>query len=95
MVKETLSPLTIQQSGIYIPGDGKALVKLMGAKGNYLLAASQNKNVMKIFSLKRPVKTIKLQPLDQYATVRYKDGRTAKQEFYNGTSFLSQSGRFL
>jgi len=93
--KGDFKPLSIQQSGIYIPGDGKALVKLQGAKGNYLLAASQNKDVMKIFELKRAVKTVKLQPLDMYAVIKYKNGKTSKQEFYNGTSFLSQSGRFF
>ncbi len=88
-------PLTILQSGLYIPGDGKALVKLKGAKGSYLLAASQNRDVMKIFELKRPVQTVALQPLDMYAIIKYKNGKTSKQEFYYGTSFLSQSGRFL
>lgn len=93
--KGNFTPLTIQQSGIYIPGDGKALVKLLGAKGNYLLAASQNRDALKIFALKRPVKTVKLQPFDAFALIRYKDGRITKQEFYNGTSFLSQSARFM
>ena len=71
------------------------MVKLKGAKGNYLLAASQNRDVMKIFELKRTVHTVQLQPLDMYATIKYKNGKTGKQEFYNGTSFLSQSGRFF
>jgi hypothetical protein len=93
--KGNFKPLTIQQSGLYIPGDGKALVKLQGAKGNYLLAATQNRDVMKIFELKRAVRTVKLQPLDMYAIIKYKNGKTSKQEFYNGTSFLSQSGRFF
>jgi len=93
--KGNFKPLTIEQSGIYIPGDGKALVKLRGAKGDYLLAATQNRDVMKIFELKRPVRTVKLQPLDMYAIIKYKDGKTSKEEFYNGTSFLSQSGRFF
>jgi hypothetical protein len=93
--KGHFKPLSIQQSGIYIPGDGKALVKLRGAKGNYLLAATQNKDVMKIFELKRAVHTIALQPLDMFATIKYKNGKTGKEEFYNGTSFLSQSGRFF
>jgi hypothetical protein len=93
--KGNFKPLTLQQSGVYIPGDGKALVKLRGAKGNYLLAATQNRNVMKIFELKRPVKTVPLNPLDVFATIKYKNGQTGKQEFYNGTSFLSQSGRFF
>ena len=95
MGKAILSPLTIQQSGLYIPGDGKALVKLRGAKGDYLLAASQNRDALKIFELKRPVRTVKLEPLDTYAIIKYKNGKISKQEFYNGTSFLSQSGRFF
>jgi len=93
--KGNFRALSILESGIYIPGDGKALVKLAGAKGNYLLAATQNKDVMKIFELKRPVSTVKLQPMDRYAIIKYKSGKASKQEFYYGTSFLSQSGRFL
>ena len=93
--KGNFKPLTLQQSGVYIPGDGKALVKLRGSKGEYLLAASQNVGALKIFELKRSVKTIKLQPWDMYATIKHKNGSTSKQEFYNGTSFLSQSGRFM
>jgi hypothetical protein len=88
-------PLTIQQSGIYIPGDGKALVKLMGAKGDYLLAASQNRDALEIFQLKRPVHAVKLSPFDAFAIVKYKNGKITKLEFYNGTSFLSQSSRFI
>ncbi len=93
--KGHFKPLTIQQSGLYIPGDGKALVKLKSAKGSYLLAATQNRDVMKIFELKRAVHTVPLKPLDMFATIKYKNGKTGKQEFYNGTSFLSQSGRFF
>jgi len=93
--KGNFRALSILQSGVYIPGDGKALVKLLGAKGNYLLAATQNKDVMKIFELKRPVNIVKLRPTDMYAITKYKNGKTGKQEFYYGTSFLSQSGRFL
>ncbi len=93
--KGGFKPLTIMQSGLYIPGDGKALVKLRGAKGGYLLAASQYKGAMKVFELKKPVRIVSLQPLDMFAIIKYKNGKTAKQEFYNGGSFLSQSGRFF
>ncbi|WP_295676453.1 VCBS repeat-containing protein [uncultured Mucilaginibacter sp.] len=89
------TPLTLQKSGIYIPGDGKALVKLMGAKGDYLIAASQNRDVLKIFELKRAVHPLKIEPTDAYAIIKYKNGKITKLEFYNGTSFLSQSGRFF
>ncbi|TSD67420.1 RNA-binding protein [Inquilinus sp. KBS0705] len=93
--KGGFSPLTIMQSGIYIPGDGKALVKLRGAKGQYLIAATQYKDALKLFELKKPVKTVALQPMDMFAIIKYKSGKSAKQEFYNGGSFLSQSGRFF
>ena len=93
--KGNFTPLSILQSGIYIPGNGKALVKLEGAHGEYLLAASQNRDAMKIFELKRKTQIIRLQPFDMYATVVYKNGKTGKKEFYYGDSFLSQSGRFI
>jgi len=88
-------PLTILQSGIYIPGDGKALVKLRSASGGYLVAASQNKGPLKLYQLRRGVKFIPIQPDDVSAVVELKNGKTLKKEFYYGGSFLSQSARFL
>lgn len=93
--KGGFSPQSILQSGIYIPGNGKALVKLQGNSGNYLLAASQNRGALKVFELKRKVNNIKLLPADESAVIVYKNGSKQKQEFYYGSSFLSQSGRFL
>ncbi len=86
---------TILQSGIFIPGNGKALVKLRAANGSCLIAASQNRGPMKIFKLKRRCKTIPLEMLDSKAEIRYKNGKIRVQESYYGSSFLSQSGRFL
>jgi hypothetical protein len=88
-------PLSILQSGIYIPGDGKALVKLQGKNGKLLIAASQNKGDLKVFELKNNVSFIPLQPSDMSAVLKYKNGTATKQEFYYGSSFLSQSGRFI
>jgi hypothetical protein len=93
--KGNFSPQSILQSGIYIPGNGKALVKLQNGSGNYLLAASQNRDALKIFELKRKVNNIKLQQDDESAVITYKNGAKEKQEFYYGSSFLSQSGRFM
>jgi len=50
--KGHFQPLTIEQSGIYIPGNGKGLAKLKNANGNYLLVAGQNKDRLKVFELK-------------------------------------------
>ena len=93
--KGAFVPLSILQSGIYIPGNGKALVKLQSSSGNYLLAASQNRDALKVFQLKRKVSSLKLQPSDISAEIKFKNGKTQKQEFYYGSSFLSQSARFL
>jgi len=93
--KGNFTPQSILQSGIYIPGNGKALVKLQSATGNYMLAASQNRDALKIFELKRKVSNIKLLPDDESAVITYKNGSKQKQEFYYGSSFLSQSGRFI
>jgi ASPIC and UnbV/FG-GAP-like repeat len=89
------TPLSIMNSGICIPGNGKALVKLRGATGHYLVAASQNKNVLKLYKLQGEGGCIPLDPADVSALIRYKDGRIQKEECYYGSSFLSQSARFL
>lgn len=86
---------TLEHSGIYIPGDGKALVGLIGADGNELVAASQNSGPLKIFRVNHNQRMIKLQPTDAYALLHLANGKTRKQEFYYGSSFLSASGRFL
>jgi hypothetical protein len=93
--KGNFTSLSILQSGIYIPGDGKALVKLKGANGHYLVAASQNRGPLKLFDLKRHTQQIAVRPTDSYATITDKNGRKTKMELFNGSSFLSQSGRFI
>ena len=93
--KGDFAPLSILQSGIYIPGNGKALVKLQGSQNNYLVAASQNKGNLKLFQLNKPTKLLKINPDDISAVKIFKSGLTQKEEFYYGASFLSQSGRFI
>jgi hypothetical protein len=88
-------PKSIIESGVFIPGNGKALVKLRGKDDQYLVAASQNRGPLKVFRLKKNPKIIKLEPTDVKALVKYKNGKSTEQEFYYGTSFLSQSGRFI
>ncbi|MET0243716.1 MAG: VCBS repeat-containing protein [Flavitalea sp.] len=93
--KGNFAALMINKSGIYIPGNGKSLVKFKTANKSYLVAAAQNRGPLKIF---RPVITPKLITLsdsDRSAVLTLKDGRKQKHESYNGSSFLSQSARFL
>ncbi|MBY0481830.1 MAG: VCBS repeat-containing protein [Chitinophagaceae bacterium] len=86
---------SILQSGIFIPGNGKALVKLRNATGKTLLAASQNRGPLKIFEAKNGFKNIPVLPFDVTAHLSFSNGKKQTQELYYGASFLSQSGRFL
>ena len=86
---------TILQSGLFIPGNAKALVKLIGNKNNYLLAASQNKDVLKVYRKRNNKPLIQLLPTDAYAVIYLKNGNKRKEEIYHGTSFLSQSSLFI
>jgi hypothetical protein len=93
--KGDFTPLSIAASGIYLPGDGKALVSLKGGKNKLLVAASQNKGPLKVFELKKDLKLISLKPMDETALFFYRNGKKQLHEITYGSSFLSQSGRFL
>lgn len=88
-------PKSIAQSGIYIAGNGKALVKLIGAGGLCMLVAGQNRGPLKVFTESLSNTIINPLPIEVSATIIFKNGRSRKQEFYYGTSFLSQSSRSL
>ncbi|NGP76005.1 VCBS repeat-containing protein [Balneolaceae bacterium YR4-1] len=88
-------PLSIAESGIFIPGDGKALVKVQGADGSYLAFASQNSGPMKVFRAEESPEIIPFEPMDAYAIIYFENGASMKQEAYYGSSFQSASGRFM
>ncbi|WP_128544166.1 VCBS repeat-containing protein [Larkinella soli] len=88
------------ESGFYVPGNAKGLVRLTAADGASMIVATQNRGPLKVFRYRRPGQTIRLQPTDVAATLVYsgKDGQTIRKqrtEFYYGQSFLSQSAREL
>jgi hypothetical protein len=92
--KGKFTPLLISESGLYIPGNGKAIAALQGKSG-LLLAATQNKGALKVFELKKDLKKIDLEPFEETVVITYKNGKKQKREIGYGSSFLSQSSRFL
>lgn len=86
---------TIAESGVFIPGDGKALVKLKGVDGSYLAIASQNSGPLKVYESSQKLSFILFKSMDAFATVYFDNGQSRRQEAYYGTSFQSASGRFL
>lgn len=93
--KGNFKATSILESGVFIPGNGKALVKFRNSSKKCLIAAGQNKGPYKIFELKNDIRSVVAEPLDVSAIVRYRNGKTQKREINYGSSFLSQSGRFL
>lgn len=93
--KGGFAPKSILETGWFVPGDAKALIKLRGSNGKCLIAASQNKDKLKVFEVKNNVKYIPLQPLDVTAVIQYKNGKKQKRELNYGASLLSQSARFI
>jgi hypothetical protein len=93
--KGNFTPVPIEKSGIFLPGDQKALVKLRGNGNRYWLAAGQNRGPLQVFEWNSPVRCIPLEPDDVSAVFTYRDGTRRKEECGYGASFLSQSGRFL
>lgn len=87
--------MRILQSGIFIPGNGKALIKFKNANGNCMLAASQNRGSLKIFQMKSMHKTIPLRLNDKYAMITLANGKKRKVECNFGMGYLSQSSRFI
>ena len=84
------------QSGIYIPGNARALIKFRGGGNRYLIAASQNVGPLELFSLNNAYKQfIPLHANDKTILLHLKNGATRKEEVYHGNSYLSQSALFI
>lgn len=83
------------ESGIFIPGNGKALVQLRNHKGQYLVAASQNRGPLQLYRCNFSAAVLPLDRQDVTAIFTLKQGGARRQELYDGASFLSQSARII
>lgn len=91
-----LLPVSNQKSGFFVDGDAKGLGKLLSRDGSVLTIATTNSGRLKVFRQTEPgQKNYRIGPNDVYATVTLKNGKTYKEEFHYGSTYLSQSSRFL
>ncbi|MBY0434824.1 MAG: FG-GAP-like repeat-containing protein, partial [Cyclobacteriaceae bacterium] len=83
-----------RESGLFVPGDAKALVRLPGDDKNQLLI-SQNKDSLKVFSYSSSGQNLPVGAQD--AVVRYElpGAKKVKLEVYYGSGFGSQSSRLV
>jgi hypothetical protein len=91
--KGNFTPLTIGQSGFYVPGNAKALVSWPNAKGEFKMAVTQNRGALRVFAIRQPQTFTPVDAKTTAVTIRLKNGRTRRQEIPFGTSFYSQSAR--
>lgn len=84
------------KSGFFVDGDGKGLAEVSTGEGTSLVLAAQHNGPLKAFQApSHEGTTVSLNPRDQFARITYPDGSTRRQEFYWGSSYLSQSSRVL
>ncbi|WPP50772.1 VCBS repeat-containing protein [Catalinimonas niigatensis] len=97
--KGNFKPLTIAESGFFVPGDAKGLAVVHSAQGKDLMIATQNQDSLMVFtpngSQEKGQEWIDLQANDLFAEVVYEDNRRERLEFYHGNTFLSQSSRTI
>jgi len=93
--KGNFDALTIQQSGVFIPGNGRAFCILATANNSPVFAASQNRGQLKLFSLKNKTIVTTVPSSAVAAELILSSGQKRKVEFPLGSSFLSQSSRLL
>ena len=93
--KGNFKSLSIAMSGIYLPGNAKALTKIRDNKNNYFIAGSQNRDELKIYQKRKTGKLITIYEDDVEIIMTLKDGRKRRIENYLGSSFLSQSSQFI
>ncbi|MGV3589095.1 MAG: VCBS repeat-containing protein [Adhaeribacter sp.] len=88
-------PVPVTQSGFNVNGDAKGLAQLL-LNGKPIILTAANDGPLKAFTptnYQPAAHNILLAPLDAWAEIFYQDGRKARQEFYYGSTYLSQSAR--
>jgi hypothetical protein len=88
-------PVNPQASGFYADRDAKGLARLTSKGGSDLLLIGNNSHTMTAYEIIGTRKNISIQRSDIYALIKTTSGTTYKQEFYYGSTYLSQSSRQL
>jgi hypothetical protein len=90
-------PLSMQASHFTVLGEARGIVSMPAGEGRELILASQHGDSLKVFTHHQaPAREfIPLQAGEVKARFHLTNGQTQVAEFYWGTSFMSQSARYL
>jgi enediyne biosynthesis protein E4 len=93
--KGNFSPIDVRKSGFVVDKDAKGLSTLILADGHELILAGVNNDKMNAQRVSGTKKYFRAAQDDSYAVVKLKNGKSYRQEFYYGSTYLSQSSRSL
>ncbi|HEV2121319.1 MAG TPA: RNA-binding protein, partial [Chloroflexota bacterium] len=90
-------PVSGASSGFFVNGDAKGIAEVQLDDRRALVLVTQNNDQLRVFSRTADSgsRAIRLQPADAYAVITLPGGRTRREEFYHGSTYLSQSSRYL
>ncbi|GAB3952731.1 VCBS repeat-containing protein [Spirosoma harenae] len=91
--KGGFTPVSMSESGFFVPGNARALVSWPDAQGRCRLAASQNRGPLRIFAVQQPQTFTSVDIKTTAVSIRLKNGKDRRQEIPFGTSFYAQSAR--
>ncbi len=83
------------ESGFYADADAKGMARITKSNGETLLLVGNNSGAMKTYTVQQKAKQIVIEKDDVYGLLTKQSGAIAKQEFYYGSTYLSQSSRHL
>jgi hypothetical protein len=87
---------TADRNEINVIGDNKAVAEMLDANGSSMFLISSNSDSLHVYRLNQPhQKVVFINPDDTYAIITFRNGIKCRQEFYYGSSYLSQSSRQL
>jgi hypothetical protein len=89
-------PVNVTRSGFFVDNDAKGIAELAMPDGKNLVLSASNQGPVKAFTSGAvPQKNIKLNSDDAWAVIIRENGQKHRQEFYYGSTYLSQSSRTL
>lgn len=99
--KGNFTPIATHSSGFFVEGDAKGMAELTLADGDVLVLSAVNSGKLKSFVLNNNQTTtalskhVRLEPMDAFVEITFTDGKKRRQEYYYGSTYLSQSSRVL
>jgi len=93
--KGNFEPVKVTESGFFADGDAKGLAQIRIEGGQTLVLVANNAGHMGSYEVNSPGMVIQAQNQETYALITLKDGRTYKQEFYYGSTYLSHTSRSI